>query len=268
MKFSLDRKWYVLLSVSIFLIIGLAYYMNTEVDLEESDHINENDSEGRFEFVGYTLPESESFSDVEEVSVVLSNDIFEYDEVTTSDQGYINGMLGDSVGGVNDDEGNKTHEEGKVTDTPIEGNEVDVVKDDSVSFNSENSKLYEEAGVFESDYDLVDSMIDEFSSFDMGKVRESSRGVSSYGYMQVTEATAKDMVSRLGIEYSFSDLKDDRVYNIRVGYEYLKYIREFSEDPHFVITAYVYGVDGAKSVFKKSGTYVTEISKTVLSRID
>lgn len=276
MKFSYDRKWYALFGVAICVVVGVAYIM-TDIGSEDTYvEIMGGSGDSTFEFSGYTLSGSSAFSDVDEVSVVLSKDIFAFDDVTLSDHGYIEGVVGDEseVDGSVDagDDGTEEIIDGNSGPSDDgDGESSDVVVGgvpSNVEGDSDKISLFEKSGVGKSDTEIVDAMIEEFSGYDMSKTSERSQGDSGYGYMQVTESTAKEMAERLGVGYSLDKLKNDKVYNVKIGYEYLKYVREFSEDLQFSITAYVYGVAGAKAVFQKSGTYETEISNRVLSRMD
>ncbi|WP_406721360.1 lytic transglycosylase domain-containing protein [Thioclava litoralis] len=78
--------------------------------------------------------------------------------------------------------------------------------------------------------------------------------VGARGLMQLMPGTAKMMAARLGVEYTPAALTTDPTYNIRLGSEYLKQLRdEFGNSPLLVAAGYNAGPGRSRQWIKDMG---------------
>lgn len=89
-------------------------------------------------------------------------------------------------------------------------------------------------------------------------------GVSRKGIMQIREDKLAFISESIGVFYE-PNIENNIETNIEMGAYYLSYLSKQNADKHYIFTAYDKGPTGAKTVYEKSGSYVTEFSKKILS---
>lgn len=92
-------------------------------------------------------------------------------------------------------------------------------------------------------------------------------GSKTVGHVRINTKTAKWLAGKRGIMYQESSLKTLEGGLDYAGF-YLRWLKKQKNDPHFVFTAYRYGVGGAESLHDKQGSYITAFSQGVLTIIE
>ncbi|MCP4395279.1 MAG: lytic transglycosylase domain-containing protein [Alphaproteobacteria bacterium] len=97
---------------------------------------------------------------------------------------------------------------------------------------------------------LTLAVVRQESSFQVNAVSSAK----AYGIMQLIPSTAKRMSKHLGLDYSTKKLKNDPIYNMTLGSNYLKkMVKEFDGSYVLAIAAYNAGPSRVKKWVKKYG---------------
>lgn len=132
--------------------------------------------------------------------------------------------------------------------------------EDILAIVKEQSQKY---GVSE---DIILSIIGSKTSKDGTLELKDSDGTYNRGLMQINTTTSKWLAGLMNEPYK-DGMEFDNETNIRMGTYFLSRLQKENDDPHYMLTAYYVGTDGAEEIKKATGGYISDYSKIVMNRM-
>lgn len=151
--------------------------------------------------------------------------------------------------------------------TNLLSEDTSVTDKDTTSNSSGNQqKILELAELKAKKYDIPSSwvigVIRELSNFDENLTSQDGE-TTRQGIMQIRKDKISFIMDNIGTNVSS---EKDVATNIEMGAYYLSYLSKQNKDEHYPFTAYYLGPSGADKLFKDTGSYETEFSRSIIKR--
>ena len=137
--------------------------------------------------------------------------------------------------------------------------------DTDLTRNQLETMVADTAKKYKVDNTWVLGVMEATSNYDTS-LKTNVDNVVRKGIMQINSNKEKFIMESLGIYYDATKVMNAQM-NMDMGAWYLNYLSKLNADEDFIFTAYYYGEDYAKNLYKKNGSYKSEFSTTVLNKI-
>ena len=133
--------------------------------------------------------------------------------------------------------------------------------------SSEHQDIIEVAELKAKKYDVpaawLTSVIETLSNYQVDLSTQDG-DITRNGIMQLRDADVPFITKNIGDKLNSEDKADS---NIEMGAYYLAYLSKQSIDKNYPFTTYYLGKEEADKLYKKTGSYESEFSKTILKKL-
>ena len=161
-------------------------------------------------------------------------------------------------------------EERNISKAPVSNDSEETTGDtpsEEENTSSEHQDIIDVAELKAKKYDVptawLTSVIDTLSNYQVDLSTQDG-DITRNGIMQLRDSDIPFITKNIGDKLNSEDKADS---NIEMGAYYLAYLSKQSIDKNYPFTTYYLGKEEADKLYKKTGSYESEFSKTILKKL-
>lgn len=128
------------------------------------------------------------------------------------------------------------------------------------------SLIHRETEKYNLDFNIILSLVDLESNFNVRAVNHNTNGTTDRGLFQINNNTASWLAAKIGVRNITPEKIYSPKYNIKMGLWYINYLHSKYNNWYKTLTAYNKGEAGMESYSRKYGTYKSRYSKIIMER--